>query len=112
MDASKMFVCHKCNEKFEIEPIMGKTECDTPIGTIRVAALIAKCPQCRTLLNNRTIQEKNSRPMTEATIREWRKRNPDGTKKQCRRALGLQADAVDKMWNAAMNRDYELIEAK
>ncbi len=80
----------------------GIAECDTPVGTIQTTEDRAFCKKCGTQLHCRELRDVNYILMVRATMALWREQNPNGTKKQCRRALGLNQDTVAYFWDNCM----------
>lgn len=52
------------------------------------------------LLRKLSSYEKNGRPSAETIVKEWREKNPDGTKSQCIKETGLSKPTVLKWWVA------------
>lgn len=103
MSVKYTFKCPKCkqdNVPYEIR--LGLTECDTPVGTIRATEDRAFCKQCGEQLYSRQLRDVNYMLMVRATMALWRNQNPQGTRKQCHRALGLQKRTVDTFWESCM----------
>lgn len=97
------FYCPTCKTKeVEYEMKEGVAECDTPVGTIRTTEDRAYCKACGTQLNCTELRNINYMLMVRATMALWRSQNPDGTKKQCRRALGLNQETVARFWENCM----------
>ena len=97
------FYCPECKEK-DVEYRMeeGLMECDTPVGTIQATEDRAFCCKCGTRLHSRELQNVNYILMCRATMALWREKNPKGTRKQCRRGLGLTEKTVMQFWDNCM----------
>lgn len=106
---NNIFYCKKCEKNVTVTPLWGKHESDTPVGTIRADNAVAYCPDCGKELNNNSMNNFNSLIMSFAAVAEWRKQNPNGTKKQCRRALGMFKDGFDQLWEAPEELTYEVV---
>lgn len=97
------FYCPTCQMKdVEYEMREGLAECDTPVGMIQTTEDRAFCKKCGTQLHSRELRNVNYILMCRATMALWREQNPDGTKKQCRRALGLNTETVNRFWDNCM----------
>lgn len=104
MKAPFVFYCPTCKTRgVEFEMREGLAECETPVGLIQTTEDQAFCKTCNTRLHSTELRNTNYLLMTRATIALWRTQNPDGTKKQCRRALGLTQDTVARMWDHCMD---------
>lgn len=103
MSIKYTFKCPKCQEEnvaYEIRT--GLAECDTPVGTIQTTEDRAFCKKCGEQLNSRQLRDVNYLLMVRATMALWRDQNPKGTRKQCRRALGLNKETVETLWDSCM----------
>lgn len=97
------FYCPTCKEhNVEYEMKEGIAECETPVGVVQTTEDRAYCKTCNTQLNCRELRDINYILMVRATMALWREQNPDGTKKQCRRALGLTKETVAQFWENCM----------
>ena len=107
MDAKERYgekvYCPKCKEKVEYDLKDGIAECDTPVGVVQTVIDKLYCKKCGAELSNRALRDYNYLLMVKAGMGFWRKQNPDGTKKQCRRALGIpNKETVDVFWNICL----------
>lgn len=103
MSVKFTFKCPKCNlDNAPYQMHTGLMECDTPIGTIQATEDRAFCKNCGEQLHSRQLRDTNYLLMVRATMALWRSQNPDGTKKQCRKALGLTKDTVQFLWDNCM----------
>lgn len=103
MSINFSFYCPECKARgVEYEMKEGIAECDTPVGTIQTTEDRAYCKACGTQLNSNELRNINYMLMVRATMALWRSKNPDGTKKQCRRALGLNQETVARFWENCM----------
>ena len=97
------FYCPTCKQRgVEYEMKQGLAECDTPVGTIQATEDRAYCKVCGERLECRELRDINYILMVRATMALWRDQNPDGTKQQCRRALGLTQETVARFWDNCM----------
>lgn len=97
------FYCPTCKSKnVEYHMKEGIAECDTPVGTIQTTEDRAYCATCGTQLHSTELRNINYMLMVRATMALWRTQNPNGTKKQCRRALGLTQETVSRFWDNCM----------
>lgn len=97
------FYCPKCKAKdVAYEFREGLAQCDTPIGTVETTNKRAYCLSCGSELFSRELRNMNYLTMVKATMGLWRSQNPNGTKKQCRRALGLTTETVAQFWDLCM----------
>ena len=98
------FRCPTCKtNEAEYEMREGVAQCDTPIGTMQITENRAYCKVCGTQLNCNELRNMNYILMVRTTMACWRNKNPNGTRKQCRRALGLNQATVNKFWDNCMN---------
>lgn len=97
------FYCPECKIRgVEYEMKEGLAECETPVGTIQTTEDRAYCKTCGTQLNSKELRDVNYILMVRATMALWKEQNPKGTKKQCRRALGLTERVVAQFWDNCM----------
>ena len=80
-EVNNTFFCPKCGQNVETTPLRGTTETNSPVGYLQVVSAVANCPICGKKVTNRTLTDFNAVALTMAAIAEWRKQNPDGTKK-------------------------------
>jgi len=109
LEIKKIFYCPNCGGNKTIDPIQGKHDSETPVGYLRVVTAVAVCPDCGRELHNDSLDNFNSIVMASAAIAEYRKKYPDGTKKQCRRKLGLQEETVRAFWDKDEFLEYEVL---
>lgn len=103
MNNHYIFKCPKCKCDVDYVTKQGIAECDTPVGTIQTAEKQVFCATCGEQLFSRQLRDENYILMVRATMALWRSQNPQGTKKQCRRKLGLNKATVDNLWNHCMS---------
>ncbi len=97
------FMCKKCKKTVSHRIENRIAECDTPIGCIRQICFRAYCEEYGSELTNRDLKNYNYFAMVVATISFWRKKYPNGTKKQCHRDLAIAKNAVDFCWENCLD---------
>ena len=106
---NKTFYCANCGKNVEAEILRGTNRTDSPVGYIKATTPVANCPECGKKVHNRTLDDINSIILTMAAIAEWRKQNPEGTRKQCRRKLGLKEEIVMAFWEPTEDLEYHVM---
>lgn len=96
--------CPKCKKQVDYTIGDGLAECETPIGVVQTVIDKIFCKECTQEIMTRALRDYNYLSMVKSTMGFWRKQNPEGTKKQCRRALGIpNRQTVDTFWDICMD---------